>query len=339
VKRGVLLAIAAAVAFGATTPIVAWASRGTFSTAALLYAGAALAAVLLKVVSRGGGEPLRRADAPRVLLVAIFGAAAGPALLVFGLARIGATDGALLLNLEAVFTVLLARVVYREHIGRRVVAAMLAMVGGGALLVGQLDARWSVVGALAIAGATLCWALDNTLTRPLAEREPLAVVAAKGALGASLTTLAALIAGESLPPLRETLALLACGATGYGLSLRLYLLAQRAIGAARTGSVFALAPFVGTAIAIAMGDRALDAPLAGAAALFALGVVLHITERHRHRHVHPATAHEHPHSHDDGHHDHDHDPPFHGVHIHPHRHAEVDHDHDHGPDEHHAHTH
>ena len=334
-RRGVLLAIAAALAFGATTPIVAWASRGTFATAALLYGGAAFAAVVLRLIARPNGEALRRSDAPRVALVAIFGAAAGPALLVFGLARIGATDGSLLLNLEAVFTVLLARAVYRETINRRVIAAMTAMVAGGALLVGSLDARWSIVGALAIAGATLCWALDNTLTRPLAEREPLGVVAAKGALGATLTTLAALVAGESLPPLRETLALLACGATGYGLSLRLYLLAQRAIGAARTGSVFALAPFVGAAIAVALGDRALNAPLAGAAALFALGVVLHVTERHRHPHVHPATDHVHPHRHDDDHHDHAHDPPFTGLHTHAHHHTHVEHDHDHAPDAHH----
>ncbi len=334
-KRGVLLAIAAAVAFGVTTPIVAWASRGTFATAALLYGGAALAALLLKAIARPAGDALRRSDAPRVALVAVFGAALGPALLVFGLARIGATDGSLLLNLEAVFTVLLARAVYRETIGRRVIAAMTAMVAGGALLVGALDARWSIVGALAIAGATLCWALDNTLTRPLAEREPLGVVAAKGALGATLTTLAALIAGDSLPPLRETLALLACGATGYGLSLRLYLLAQRAIGAARTGSVFALAPFVGAAIAVALGDRALDAPLLGAAGLFALGVVLHITERHRHRHVHAAVDHVHPHRHDDDHHDHTHDPPFTGLHTHAHHHPHVEHEHDHPPDAHH----
>lgn len=334
-RRGVLLAIAAAVAFGATTPIVAWAGRGTFVTAALLYGGAALAAVLLRLVARAAGEPLRRSDAPRVALVAIAGAAAGPALLVFGLARIGGTNGSLLLNLEAVFTVVLARVVYREAIGGRVIAAMCAMVAGGALLVGQLDAGWSIVGALAVAGATLCWAIDNTLTRPLAEREPLRVVTAKAALGAALTSAAALIAGESLPPLRESLVLLACGATGYGLSLRLYLLAQRAIGAARTGSVFALAPFVGAAIGVALGDRALTPTVGAAAALFGLGVVLHATERHRHRHVHAAVDHAHLHNHDDGHHDHVHDPPVSGVHAHPHHHALLEHEHDHPPDQHH----
>ena len=284
---------------------------------------------------------LRRADAPRLLAVTLAGGAVAPALLAWGLQRAGATSGALLLNLEAVFTVALAALVYREHVGRRVALAVGAMALGGAALVagGAQGGAWGAWGALAVAGATLGWAIDNTLTRPLAERDPLAVVGAKGALGASFTALAAIIAGEDVPPLREAVVLLACGATGYGLSLRLYLTAQRAIGAARTGSVFALAPFVGAALAIALGDRVLSAPLAIAAACFVLGVYLHVTERHGHAHVHQPVEHDHVHRHDDGHHTHAHDPPVAGEHAHVHRHGHVEHAHEHGVDVHHDHTH
>jgi len=147
------------------------------------------------------------------------------------------------------------------------------------------------------------------------------------------------IAGEPAPPARAVLVLLACGATGYGLSLRLYLLAQRAIGAGRTGSVFALAPFLGAAVAIAAGDRIATGWTIGAAALLAAGVYLHLTERHGHAHVHESIEHDHVHRHDDGHHDHAHDPPFAGEHAHPHQHARLAHTHEHAPDLHHAHPH
>ena len=345
IARGVLLAVAAAVAFGATTPIVAWAGRGVgpFTTAALLYAGAALATGALRALSRAPGPPLSRRDLPRLIGIALAGGAIAPALLAWGLSRAGATVGSLLLNLEAVFTVLLARAVFHEPIGDRVAVAVLAMVAGGAALV--LDAgggAWGAAGtagALAVAAATLAWAIDNALTRPLAEREPLDVVVAKGALGAGLSIAAAAIAGESLPGPAAALILAACGATGYGLSLRLYLLAQRAIGAGRTGSVFAVAPFLGAAIAVAFGGRTATGWTLAAAALFAGGVILHLTERHGHEHVHGPLEHDHVHRHDDGHHDHVHDPPFLGEHAHPHHHGRLVHDHDHAPDIHHAHDH
>jgi len=279
--RGVALALAAAVAFGATTPVVKWATGyvGTFGVVALLYGGAAASSLVLRTLGRSG-DALRRADVPRVIAIALAGGAIAPALYAWGLARTTATTGSLLLNLEATFTIALAAALYRERINRRVALAVLAMTAGGVALV--LDAAratsFAVEGVVAIIGATAGWALDNALARPLAERDPLAVVAAKGTIGAALSLGALAIAGESAPPLGPALALVACGATGYGLSLRLYLLAQRAIGAGRTGSVFAIAPFVGAAIAIALGDRALGAWTAAAAALFTIGVVLHATE-------------------------------------------------------------
>jgi drug/metabolite transporter (DMT)-like permease len=340
ISRGVGLAAIAAIAFGVTTPLVAWAGAwvGPFATAALLYAGAASSSVLLRV-ARGSGGKLVRSDVPRLVGVAVAGAAIAPALLAWGLQRTGATSGALLLNLEAVFTAALARLVFREPIGGRVGTALAAMSAGGVVLVlgAATSGDWRVPGVLAIAGATLAWSIDNALTRPLAERDPLAVVAAKGSIGATLSLVAVVIAGEHVPPLRPTLVLLACGATGYGLSLRLYLTAQRRIGAARTGSVFALAPFVGAAVAIAFGDRALDWLTALAAALFGLGVYLHASEHHEHEHHHQPVEHDHPHRHDDGHHDHAHDPPIAGEHSHAHRHGTLVHSHEHAPDLHHDH--
>jgi drug/metabolite transporter (DMT)-like permease len=341
---GVLLAALAAIAFGVTTPAVAWAGHGVgpLATAALLYAGAAAAALLLALIPGGAtGAKLGRGDAVRVIAIAAAGAAAAPAAYAWGLQRAGATAGALLLNLEAVFTVVLARLVHKEAIGRRAAIAVAAMVAGGAAL--ALDASrggdLALAGALAIAGATLGWAIDNTLTRPLAERDPTQVIAAKASLGAAAAGAIALARGEPWGDPRAVLVLLACGATGYGLSLRLYLLAQRRIGAARTGSVFALAPFVGAAASWATGGGALGAWGAAALALLLAGVWLHAGEHHAHAHIHEPILHEHPHRHDDGHHDHVHDPPVAGEHTHLHAHGRVEHTHEHAPDVHHTHPH
>jgi drug/metabolite transporter (DMT)-like permease len=337
ITRGVLLALAAALAFGLSTPFVQLAAEGLgpFSTAALLYGGAAgLAAAL------GGVAPIPRGSWRTLGLVAVFGAFVAPALLAAGLARASGTAASLLLNFEAVATVILGALIHREAVGRRVWVAVAVIAGGGMLLVlDREDGGLHLdLGLLLVVGATLGWALDNTLSRALSDFEPARVVTAKGALGALLSTAVAVALREPLPGLAGALGLLACGALGYGASLRLYLLAQRTLGSARTGSVFAVGPFVGALAAAALGQ-----PLGGwltvaGGVAIAVGVYLHLTEEHAHEHEHPEETHTHPHRHDDGHHDHVHpgmDPA--AVHVHEHRHRATTHVHAHGEDIHHRH--
>jgi drug/metabolite transporter (DMT)-like permease len=325
-----------------TTPLVQRLGRGvgSFATAALLYAGAAA----VGFATRSAGEaPPRRAHLGRVVVIAVLGAGVAPVLLAWGLARTSGTAASLMLNLEAVFTVALARVLWGEHVGRLVAAAAGLLVVGGALLVvdrgraGEGSAA-SALGLLAIAGASLAWAFDNTLAKPLAALDPAAVVAQKGAIGAALSAGVALAARDAWPSPARALGLLVIGGAGYGMSLRLYLRAQRALGAGRTASVFACAPFCGAALAAALGEPAGALSLAGGAAMLA-GVALHLTEQHEHAHVHESVEHEHAHRHDDGHHDHAHDPIPEGEHTHRHVHASVLHSHAHVPDLHHEHDH
>jgi drug/metabolite transporter (DMT)-like permease len=343
IARGVVPALLAALSFGATTPIIAlWGrSVGPLSTAALLYAGAAVGALGQRAVVPSNGARLTRVSMGRVALVALFGAAIAPTLLAWGLRRTGGTTGSLLLNLEAVFTVLLARAVHGEPIGRRVTVAMSLMVAAGLLLAIDAGAAGGRIGlgAIAVGLATLAWAVDNTLTRPLSEADPASVVGLKGLLGAAMTAALAFLLREPVPPLGAAGILLACGATGYGLSLRLYLMAQRRIGVARTGSIFALAPFVGAALGWMLGFRTAGPLTAVSALLFGVAVHLHVTERHRHGHRHEALDHAHAHRHDDGHHAHPHEGPVDGEHSHLHHHEAMEHDHDHAPDLHHAHAH
>jgi len=332
-------AVLAALAFGVTTPLVQRAGQGAgaFATAALLYAGAAAVSGL------AGGRPagVPRGARLRALAMAAIGAAAAPALLAWGLARTSGVVGALLLELEAPFTLALAVVFYKESAGRRVLAAaVLVTLGGGLAVAARAGASPAVgaTGAAAVALASLAWALDNTLSKPLASLHGASVVLVKAGAGATLAAALALALGEPWPTAARAAALLACGATGYGVSLRLYLAAQRALGAGRTASIFAAGPFAGAIVAWALGEPTGPLVLAGAAAM-ALGVLLHVTERHRHPHHHPALEHTHEHTHDDGHHDHVHDPMPRGAHTHAHAHAAVSHEHEHLDDLHHEHDH
>ncbi|ACB32726.1 protein of unknown function DUF6 transmembrane [Leptothrix cholodnii SP-6] len=340
--RGGVLALLASALFGISTPLVQHfgAGLGAFSTAALLYAGAAVLGAALRQPVEAEAR-LRRSDARRLLAMAGFGAVIGPVALAWGLQRTSGTSASLMLTLEALFTALLAWRLYHETLDRRVRAAMALLLAGGMVLVldqGRTGGT-QLLGLLAVLVATAAWGIDNTLSRALAERDPAQVVMAKAALGATATTLLAIASGEPLPGVVAALALLAVGATGYGLSLRFYLLAQRAFGAARTGSVFAFAPFIGAVLAVVLGDRSASWVMALGSVLMLAGVLLHLAESHGHEHPHEALDHEHAHRHDDGHHEHRHDPMPAGEHSHAHHHEPMRHGHPHVPDAHHRHRH
>jgi drug/metabolite transporter (DMT)-like permease len=339
--RAAAAAVAAAVLFGATTPLVKHFGTGVgaFATAALLYAGGSVGAAFR---AQSSVEPaLGRPELGRIVVVAALGAAFAPACLAWGLQHSGALAASLLLNLETVFTVLLARALYREPGGARMTLAVALMVGASVLLGlrGSASGPASLLGFAAIVAATLGWALDSTLTRPLADFDPRAVVFGKSMVGASLSLSIALTLREPWPPRAACAGLVLCGAIGYGASLRLYLRAQRTLGAARTGSLFALAPFVGAGLAYALGDREHTVAVVASGALFGIAVYLHATERHEHRHRHEPVDHEHAHRHDDGHHDHIHVPLVVGEHSHGHTHDGTEHEHPHGVDLHHRHDH
>ncbi len=343
--RGGLIALTAALLFGVSTPLVQrfGVGIGSFTTAALLYAGAALVGALLRRPIEREAR-VKRSDASRLALMALFGAVIGPVALAWGLQRTSGASASLMLTLEAVFTAVLARLWYHETLERRVIVAMILLTLGGMVLVidrASVDSSGAgqMLGLLAVMVATAAWGVDNTLSRAVADRDPGQVVMFKGALGALATALLAVVFSEPVPALLPALALLAVGATGYGLSLRFYLLAQRAFGAARTGSVFAFAPFVGALFAFTLGERSGSAWMLAGAVLMAAGIVLHLAEIHGHEHGHDEAEHEHAHSHGDGHHTHSHDLLPTDQHSHLHRHEPTRHVHTHVPDEHHAHRH
>lgn len=340
--KGGLLALAASALFGLSTPLVQHFGQGlgAFTTAALLYIGAAVVALAMRQPSRSEAS-LQRADWPRIAAMAGLGAVIGPVALVWGLQRTSGTSASLMLTLEALFTAVLAWRLYGETMDKRVVTAMLLLLAGGMALVTEqgLVGDVQLLGLLAVLVATAAWGVDNTLSRAVADRDPAQVVLAKSALGASATAVMALVFSEPWPALQAVGALLAIGATGYGLSLRFYLLAQREFGAGRTGSVFAFAPFIGALGAFALGSRSVSWLWIAGGLLMLSGVVLHLLESHGHTHEHEVLEHEHAHSHDDAHHLHVHDVMPVGTHSHWHRHEPMQHTHAHMPDAHHLHSH
>jgi drug/metabolite transporter (DMT)-like permease len=261
---------------------------------------------------------------------------------MLGLRATAASTAALLLNLEGLATVAIAWLAFRENVDRRVLIGALAILAGAALLSLQGGPTGGIGwGAVAICGACLAWGLDNNLTRKLSAADPLQIAMAKGVAAGAANLGLALIAGNAtLPSAGLAIGAAFVGLIGYGVSLVLFVLALRHLGAARTGAYFSTAPFIGAALAVIAFGEPLTVQLALAAALMAVGLFLHLAERHEHEHAHVATEHEHRHAHDE-HHRHDHAPgdPAGEPHTHRHRHASILHKHPHYPDLHHRHGH
>ncbi|MCB1887828.1 MAG: EamA family transporter [Rhodocyclaceae bacterium] len=344
--RSALVALLAAALFGASTPLAKslLGQVPPLMLAALLYLGSGLGLLLARLLrDRGWTAPGLAAGEGRWLAGAIlFGGVLGPVALMFGLSRTSGAAASLLLNLEAVLTALIAWRVFRENAGHRVIAGMLAIVAGGLVLAwpeGDAPAGHGAGSAL-VAAAALCWAIDNNLTRKVSASDALFIAGTKGLVAGGVNGLLALALGAAVPAPGALAAAMGVGLAGYGVSLVLFVLALRELGTARTGAYFSTAPFIGALLSLLWLGEAAPPALWAAGLLMAVGVWLHLGERHDHRHTHDAITHRHPHRHD-AHHQHPHNFPWDGSepHSHAHRHAPLTHKHPHYPDIHHRHRH
>jgi drug/metabolite transporter (DMT)-like permease len=342
---GALLGVTAAALFGLSAPLskLLLDAVPPVLLAGLLYLGAALGLWLARAARPASAEArLAPADAPTLFAIVLSGGVFGPVLMLLGLARVSALVGSLLLNLEAPLTAALAVLVFREHLGRYGVWASAFIVAGASVL--KLEAGAAVadtLGVALLAGACLCWALDNNLTQRLSLRDPFAIVQIKTLVAGVVNTSLGLALSHGRAPAPGFIAAaLVLGSLSYGVSVVLDAYALRLVGAAREAAYFATAPFIGALGAWALlGDR-LTAVDATALAAMAIGVVLLLRERHGHVHRHEELEHEHLHMHD-AHHRHAHGPadPLGEKHSHPHRHSALVHDHSHVSDAHHRHRH
>ncbi|HKA44046.1 MAG TPA: DMT family transporter [Burkholderiales bacterium] len=344
---GIVAALGAALLFGAGTPAAKLLLEGIspWLLAGVLYLGSGIGLAIFRGIRRAAPVALAAGDIGWLAAATVFGGIAAPVLLMWGLSGTPASTASLLLNAEGVLTALIAWFAFRENFDRRIALGMACIVAGALVLAWpEGDAAGvgggTVLSALAVVGACLAWAIDNNFTRKVSLADATYVAMVKGLAAGATNTAIAFAIGAAMPSIWSVLAGAAFGFVSYGLSLVLFVVALRHLGAARTGAYFSTAPFVGALLAVAVLGEPVSFRLGLAVLLMGTGVWLHVTERHEHTHTHEGMEHDHEHEHDE-HHQHEHD--FSATagtrHSHRHRHEAMTHSHRHYPDAHHRHPH
>ena len=304
--RGPVLALLSALLFALTVPAskVLLESTPPLILAGLLYLGAGIALGLFGFVRKtvlAPNAPGRRVPAARrprtVDYLRLAGAiatggVAAPIALLSGLQRTPAATAALLLSFEVVFTALWAGAFFREHVGRRVGLAVAAVTVGGVLLGLDPDGDWGFsFGALGVVGACALWGLDNNLTAVIKDLEAVRVARIKGFVAGGVNLGLGLLFGSRLPGWGASAGALAVGGAAYGLSLVLFVLALRRLGAARTGAYFGSAPFLAAGLSLLVTGETPGSLVFVAAGFMAAGAWLMMGEQHVHEHVHAGVVH------------------------------------------------
>lgn len=346
-SNSIAAALGAAILFGASTPVAKFliGYSSPVLLAGLLYLGSGIGLMLVRIIhNRGWKSPGLKLGEWLWFLGAIgFGGIIGPVLLMYGLTETSSANASLLLNLEAVLTSTIAWVIFKENTDKRIIFGMLFIVLGGLLLAWphkHETATSSLFGSLAIAGACLCWALDNNFTRKISAADSFFIAGSKGLAAGVINIGLAMQLGANIPTSGVLTIILICGFFGYGVSLLLFILALRGLGTSRTGAYFSIAPFVGAGISILFFREPTTIIFWIASLFMIIGIWLHLTEIHDHEHIHRADFHEHFHLHDEHHqHTHDFECDERDGHSHPHDHESLTHTHHHYPDINHIHNH
>jgi drug/metabolite transporter (DMT)-like permease len=340
-------AVGAALLFGVSTPFAKEIGQNVnpWLLAGLLYLGSGIGLAAWRLARGAAGvrnneAALKQSDLRWLAAIVFFGGVAAPLFLMFGLQATPGSTASLLLNLEGLATMAIAWIVYRESVDRRLLLGALAILAGAVALSWDFSTIALSGGALLTAIACLCWGIDNNLTRKLSSTDPVQIAMIKGLAAGATNVILGFATGAELPTPSAILSAGVVGVFGYGISLVLFVLALRELGAARTGAYFSTAPFIGALIAVIVFGEPVTAALIIAAILMGSGVWLHLSENHEHWHEHELTTHEHAHVHD-AHHRHDHGPgdPIGAPHTHVHMHEPLRHKHPHYPDLHHRHGH
>ena len=347
----ILQALIAAALFGASAPLCKLLLRevAPIPLAAFLYLGSGVGAFFLFQFQRfqnNGRDiteaPLSRSDVPWLVGALLAGGVAAPILLLLGLDRTPASTASLLLNFESVATTLIAVSFFKESIDRRIAWAI-GLITLASILLTWTGGAWGIsLGALGVVGACFLWGLDNNLTRHISAKNPLVLVGVKGLGAGSFSLILSMAFGGPIPALKLILLTMLLGFFSYGLSIQLFILAMRQLGAARTSTLFGIAPFVGVVLSMFLVREMPQTLFWLSLPIMMIGAWFMLTEDHRHPHLHVAEEHTHKHFHPDEHHDHlcpAEVPLINGCHSHRHAHKTLGHVHAHTPDLHHFHEH
>lgn len=312
--------------------------------AALLYLGAGtgmLVVYLLRkhrsVIKNEAG--LSKKDIPFIIGMILLDIAA-PVFLMVGLNMTTAENVSLLNNFEIVSTVLIAMIVFKEHIGKKLwIAIGLISISSLILSIDGIRSFSLSLGSVFVLIACVCWGFENNFTRMISARDPMQIVIIKGFGSGTGSLLIALFLNEIATDLLYISLTLVLGFFAYGFSIYCYVKAQRLLGAAKTSAYYAVAPFIGVALSLLVFREKPTWAFVIALLIMALGTCFVILDKHKHFHTHTITAHEHLHSHEDIHHAHQHTIGEPKEHSHLHSHSEIKHSHEHSEDIHHIHIH
>lgn len=280
-KTGILLALLVAALYAINSPLSKLLLDFIPSTlmAGLLYVGAGIGMGIVTLLRRirktpRHGEAFAPSDLPFVLTMIVLDIAA-PILLLWGLSMTTAASTSLLNNFEIVATALIALCLFREAVSPRLWVAIGFITASCALLSfeGGSTIRFGM-GSILVLGACVCWGFENNCTRRLSDKDPLSIVLLKGIFSGGTSLAIGLCLGERPASLGAVFATLAVGFVAYGLSIFLYVYAQRMLGAARTGAYYAVAPFIGTALSLAIFRDPPPVTFVAALVLMAVGAAL-----------------------------------------------------------------
>jgi drug/metabolite transporter (DMT)-like permease len=350
IRYGAVAALLSATFFGMGIPL-AKLLLGEISPlllAGLLYMGSGIGLSLLSMIRHFtlkehtllSESRLRGSDYLYLAGVTLCGGIAAPVLLIYGLSKTSASTASLLLNMEGLLTTLIASLIFRESVGRRVWLAAFFILAASLALTYMPDSEgWSLqLGSILVMLACLMWAFDNNITRHLSHRDPFVIARYKGLVAGSTTLAIAFVSGNQESSLSSTTGALILGALSYGASLVLFVYALRNLGTSRTSTYFGAAPFIGTIVSVILLNEAITIQLSVAMFLMLSGIALILKEYHEHEHLHEELYHEHRHIHDE-HHNHEHEGACFEPHCHEHEHGLSVHSHAHVPDIHHYHGH
>lgn len=344
-------AILAAILFGVSAPLskILLGNIEPVPLASFLYLGSGIGLFLYQLVNyiivrqNFAEASLSKKDAPWLLGAIIIGGVIAPIVLMLSLQKTPASTASLLLNFEGVATTMIALVVFKENIGRKVGIAVGLITLSSILLSWDFSNQWGLsFGALGVILACVCWGIDNNFTRNISSKNPFTIVTIKGIGAGFFSLLLSFLLKSSMPDLKIIFGAMLLGFFSYGLSIVLFVLAMRNLGSARTSAFFGTAPFIGSALSFLIYGSAPNAMFAIALPIMIVGTVLLIEDRHEHMHLHEQVKHDHKHTHNDEHHDHMHKDITASSdisHSHVHEHDALYHTHQHMPDIHHRHKH
>lgn len=252
-KRGVICAILAAAFYALNAPLAKLLLDAVAPSmmAAFLYLGAGLGMLLFRLIRRDRREqPLARRDLPYTIGMILLDIAA-PIALMLGVSRSSAASVSLLNNFEIVATSLIALIIFREKISRRLWLGI-GLVTLSSIMLSMQDAGELTfsMGSVFVLIACVCWGFENNCTRKLSASDPVEIVVVKGIFSGLGALIVAMLAGEPFPAVSAALMALLLGFVAYGLSIVFYIYAQRELGAAKTSAYYAIAPFIGVALSL-----------------------------------------------------------------------------------------